>query len=140
MFCLHVCLLSHVCTVSTKARRGPQYPGTGVINGCEPQCECCRLSPSTMEGQPVALNPLANSPGPVMYFPNVLLNKGTFLKPSYLSTLQKTSFSGINCSTFELSIAHLHTPPSSTVKSLHSTRPIRALYYSLCRKWLLQKA
>lgn len=43
----------HVYVRSAEAEEGAGAPGTGVADGCEPICECCKLDPGLLEKQSV---------------------------------------------------------------------------------------
>lgn len=43
----------HVYVQSAEAEEGAGSPGTGVADGCEPICGCCKLDPGLLEKQSV---------------------------------------------------------------------------------------
>ena len=44
-FCSHVYLCTMCVPGAFSSQKGIQTPGNGVINGCEPLCECWELNP-----------------------------------------------------------------------------------------------
>ena len=52
--CMYVCA-PHVCVVPKEAREGTNFPGTGVMDGCEPPHGCWELNPGDQQEQPVLL-------------------------------------------------------------------------------------
>ena len=43
----------YACLVSKEVRRGHEFPGTGVIDGCEPPCGCIDLNLGLLQEQSV---------------------------------------------------------------------------------------
>lgn len=52
--------IPHVCLVPKEVRKSVEFPGTGVMDKCEPLCGCWELNLGLPQEQPVLLttNPL----------------------------------------------------------------------------------
>lgn len=72
LFCLNICLHIRCMSYPWRWDEGIEFPGSRVMDGCKPSCQCWKFNLFLLQGQPVLLTDKLSLQGPSPVIHNIM--------------------------------------------------------------------